>query len=259
MTHLEEIIAARRRSVELAKADRPIATLRASVASRSDFRRFRHAIRGAGATRVIAEFKRSSPSAGAIAAEADPAAVAADFERAGACAISVLTEPDRFGGGFGDLRAARAATALPVLCKDFVVDDFQVWQAAAEGADALLLIVAALDRPTLARLIALARAVGLAPLVEVHDEQEGVIATDVGADLIGVNNRDLRTFEVDLSTAPRVRSTLPRHVAVVAESGYRTRADVATCGTDIDAVLVGEALMRTADRAGAVRALRGAS
>lgn len=259
MSYLDAILAERRRSVARAKTERPAASLRAAVAARADFRPFARAVRGAGGPHVIAELKRSSPSAGSIASEADPSVVAADFARGGARAISVLTEPERFSGSFDDLRAVRNATSLPVLCKDFVVDEHQLWEAAAEGADAVLLIVAALDRKTLDRFVALTRALGLASLVEVHDETEGYVAVDAGADVIGINNRDLRSFVVDLSTAPRVRSTLPKHVAIVAESGYRTPADVRTCGAGIDAVLVGEALMRAADRAGAVAALRGAS
>jgi indole-3-glycerol phosphate synthase len=259
MTYLDELLALRARDVARKLAVRPLASLREAALERTDYRPFAAALRAVRHTgpAIIAEFKRASPSAGAISPAADPAATAAAYEGGGAAAISVVTEPDRFCGSFDDLRAARAAVALPVLCKDFIVDDYQVWEAAAEGADAVLLIVAALGLDRLRRAIGLARELGLAALVEVHDEAEGAAAIAAGADVIGINNRDLRSFAVDIATAPRVRSSLPAGIFTVAESGYATWEDVSTCGTGIDAILVGEALMRAADVDAVLRALRG--
>lgn len=257
MTYLDGILRARRAAVERAKAARPIAALRAAAAS-GDRRDFAGALVRGYRPAIVAEFKRSSPSAGAIAGDADPSAVAAAYERAGATALSVLTEPERFGGSFDDLRAARRATALPVLCKDFIVDAYQIWEAAAVGADAVLLIAAALSAGVLSDLIALAAELGMSSLVEVHDEDELRSSAAAGARIIGVNNRDLRTFTVDTSTALRLRAGWPPGVASVAESGYRTAADVERCAAaGFDAVLVGEALMREADPGGALAALRG--
>jgi indole-3-glycerol phosphate synthase len=258
MTYLDEILGVRRAAVEKKKSERPISGLRAPALTRRDLRDFGAALtRGAdGRPRIIAEFKRASPSAGSIAPDADPAAVASAYERGGAAAISIITEPDRFRGGFSDLQAARAAVSLPVLCKDFVVDEYQLWEAAAEGADAVLLIVAALDAPELEELLELASALRLAALVEVHDEDEARRAVASGARLIGVNNRDLRTFSVDTETALRVRTSIPAGVTVVAESGYSTHGDVSECGrAGIDAMLIGERLMRDPDPSAAIRRL----
>lgn len=247
MTYLDEILQARRAAVERKKAERPIRSL-LPAALDADRRDFARALTTVARPAIIAEFKRSSPSAGAIARDADPGEVAAAYERAGAAALSVLTEPDRFGGSFADLRAARAATALPVLCKDFVVDGYQVTEAAAEGADAILLIAAALDGSALRDLIVLAHEFGMSAIVEVHDEDELAVAAGAGALIIGANNRDLRTFAVDTATADRLRLAWPPGVISVAESGYRTPRDLERCAAaGFDAVLIGEALMREAD------------
>ena len=257
MTYLDEILRGRRVSVERAKAARPSSKMRPG-ASGDDRRDFERALTAGLRPAIIAEFKRSSPSAGAIARDADAGRVAAAYEKAGAVALSVLTEPDRFGGSFADLRAAREATSLPVLCKDFVIDAYQVREAAAEGADAILLIVAALDDRDLRGFIALARELGMAALVEVHDSTELDAAVRAGARIVGVNNRDLRTFAVDTATAMTVRSRWPAGIVSVAESGYRTAADIERCGSaGFDAVLVGEALMREADPGRALAELRG--
>ncbi len=256
MTYLDDILARRRRAVAAMKAAAPFDALRARALARADQRDFAAALRAVRPA-LIAEFKRASPSAGTIAGEADPATVAAAYERGGAAAISVLTEPERFNGSFGDLQAARAAASLPVLCKDFVVEEFQVWEAAAQGADALLLIVAALDAASLTAYVALCARLRISALVEVHDPEEARRAVGAGARIVGVNNRDLRTFDVDLSTIATVRPAIPPGVLLVAESGYRTAAQIAACVRDgADAVLVGEALMREGDPAGALRALR---
>jgi len=257
MTYLDELLALRRAAVDRQKKAQPIGDLRAVADLRLERRDFAAALRS-GTPAIVAEFKRSSPSAGSINADADPAAIAAAYERGGAAALSVLTEPELFKGSFADLRAARAATSLPVLCKDFIVDDYQIFEAAAEGADAVLLIVAALDPGSLRAFISLASHLRLAAVVEVHDESEARLAVDAGAAIVGVNNRDLHSFDVDISTAARVRRSIADGTIVVAESGYRTCADIVDCGrSGLHAVLVGEALMRERDPEAALARLRG--
>lgn len=258
MTSLDEIVQQRRAVVARDRSAQPMSELRAAAQVRSPRRDFLAAIREARPA-VIAEFKRRSPSAGTLAAAADPGQVARAYERGGAAAISVLTEPEYFGGSFDDLRAARAACSLPVLAKDFVVDEYQLWEAAAAGADAVLLIAAIVDDLQLSLFVQRAALLGLAPLVEVHDEAEAARAVRARATLIGINNRDLRTFSVDPATAIRVRSSLPERCVSVAESGYSTRAEVADCvAAGFDAVLIGETLMRDGDPESAVARLRGA-
>ncbi|GAB3113720.1 indole-3-glycerol phosphate synthase TrpC [Streptomyces calidiresistens] len=210
------------------------------------------ALRGEG-VRVICEVKRSSPSKGALAAIADPAGLAADYEAGGAAAISVLTEERRFGGSLADLDAVRARVDIPVLRKDFIVTSYQLWEARAHGADLALLIVAALDQPALVSLVERAESIGLTPLVEVHDEEEVERALDAGARVIGVNARDLRTLEVDRSTFSRLAPELPAEVVKVAESGVRGPHDLIAYAHDgADAVLVGESLVTGRDPRAAV-------
>jgi indole-3-glycerol phosphate synthase len=208
---------------------------------------------------VISEVKRRSPSRGDLDPTLDPAAVAADYEAGGASCLSVLTDGAFFGGSRADLVAARAACRVPVLRKDFTVSPLDVCDARAMGADAVLLIVAALDDTELGSLLALARDLGLAPLVEVHDEEELARALAAGADLVGVNQRDLRTFAVDRERALRMGERIPGDVVAVAESGIRDAADVGRLATaGYTGVLVGEALMCAADRSAAVDSLLGA-
>lgn len=205
---------------------------------------------------VIAEVKRSSPSKGALADIPDPAALAAQYAAGGAAAISVLTERRRFGGSLEDLRAVRREVAVPVLRKDFIVTPYQLWEARAAGADLALLIVAALEQPDLESLLAECRSLGLTALVEVHDEGEAARAVAAGAELVGVNNRNLKTLDVDLGTFARVAATLPDHVVKVAESGIRGAADVAdVVRAGADVVLVGEALVKGPDPRAAVAEL----
>lgn len=207
---------------------------------------------------VIAEVKRKSPGAGAIDLALDPATLAVAYEAGGAFAISVLTDGPFFGGALSDLTAVRAAVSVPVLRKDFVVDEIQVFEARAAGADLVLLIVRILEPAALARLRALIEELGMTALVEVHGEDEVAPAVDSGATLVGVNNRDLATFTTDLTVTARLASRLPSSVAVVSESGIATPADVSTvAGAGADAVLVGEALVRSPSPAGAVAALAG--
>jgi indole-3-glycerol phosphate synthase len=202
---------------------------------------------------VIAEVKRSSPSKGALAPIADPAALAADYAAGGAATISVLTEQRRFGGSLEDLRNVRRAVDIPVLRKDFIVSSYQLWEARAFGADLALLIVAALEQEALVSLVERAESIGLTPLVEVHDEEEIDRALEAGARLIGVNARNLRTLEVDRDTFSRLAPRIPDEVVRVAESGVRGPHDVfeyAKQGAQV--VLVGESLVRGTDARTAV-------
>ncbi len=207
---------------------------------------------------VIAEVKRRSPSRGTIDAALDPAALARSYQVGGAAAISVLTEPDHFSGSLEDLRAVREAAEVPVLRKDFVLDPAQVWEARAAGADAVLLIVAILDDAGLAELLDTADAAGMDALVEVHTFEEAGRARAAGARVVGVNNRDLATFEVDLATAERLRPALGDGVVAVAESGVSSRESAARmAAAGYDAVLVGEAAVRSGDPTRFVAELRG--
>jgi indole-3-glycerol phosphate synthase len=207
---------------------------------------------------VIAEIKRRSPSKGDLALDLDPAVLARAYEAGGASCLSVLTDHPHFGGSPGDLVLAREAVPLPVLRKDFTVCEADVLETRAMGADAVLLIVSALSRAELGRYLELSRALGMAALVEVHDERELAAALELQAALIGVNQRDLRTFEVDQERAARLAALMPDGVVKVAESGIATRPDVERLeAAGYDAILVGEALVRSADPAAALALLLG--
>jgi indole-3-glycerol phosphate synthase len=208
---------------------------------------------GGDGVKVIAEVKRSSPSKGALAAIADPAGLAADYEAGGATVISVLTEQRRFGGSLADLDDVRKKVDIAVLRKDFIVTSYQLWEARAHGADLALLIVAALEQPALESLIERAGSIGLTPLGEVHDEEEVRRALDAGARLIGVNARDLKTLEVKRDTFARLAPLVPDDVVRVAESGVRGPHDlIAYANAGADAVLVGESLVTGKDPRAAV-------
>lgn len=207
---------------------------------------------------LIAEVKRASPSKGDLAAIADPAALATQYAAGGARAVSVLTEQHRFGGSLADLDAVRAAVDVPVLRKDFLVDDYQIWEARAHGADLVLLIVAALDDAALARLLALAGTLGMAALVEVHDEVETQRAISAGARIIGVNARDLKTLQVHPDTFSRLAPLIPAAAVKVAESGISDAAQAAAYHVQgADAVLVGEALVVGGDPRAEAAAIAG--
>ncbi len=208
---------------------------------------------------IIAEIKRASPSRGALADIADPAALATSYELGGASAISVLTESRKFGGSLADLEAVRASVSLPVLRKDFIAEPYQVLEARAAGADLVLLIVAALDQATLASMFSLINQLGMTPLVETHSADELDRALDLGADVVGVNARDLSTFELDQDLFGRLADQIPSGVIRVAESAVKTAADVAhyrRAGADV--VLVGEALV-TGDPVATLREFLAAS
>jgi indole-3-glycerol phosphate synthase len=208
---------------------------------------------------VIAEMKQRTPSMGVLAEEYHPADLARAYTQGGAAAISVLTHMASFGGRPEHVEAVRYATDLPILRKDFVTDPYEVGEARAAGADALLLIVAVLDRERLAELLRVTHGRGLAALVEVHDEREVEIAVEAGARVIGVNNRDLRTFDVDLGLTERLRNVIPSDLVLVAESGIHTAADARRMRqAGADAILVGESLMRADDPAARIRELASA-
>lgn len=243
-TILDEIVAWKRVEIEQRMAEQPLDTLRQAAVDVAPARDWTGALRVPGVS-LIAEVKRASPSAGLLRADLDPAALATEYEQAGAAALSVLTDGRYFQGSLDDLRAARAAVSLPVLRKDFLVSPYQVYEARAAGADALLLIVAVLDDEALGELYRLAGALGMAALVEVHDEAELQRALAIAPAVVGVNNRDLHTFRVDLDTTARLRAQIPDEILLVAESGIRTPDDVAhLAAIGADAMLVGETLVR---------------
>lgn len=267
---LERIVAHKRGEIErLGPREVSVQELRAAVVRHGPRRDFAGALRRAAGTEpaLIAEVKKASPSAGVIRPDFDPVGIARAYEAAGAACLSVLTDEKFFQGSLDHLRQIRAAVGLPLLRKDFILDERQLVESVEAGADAVLLIVAILSQEQLQRLHNLAAGAGLAVLVEVHDEAELERALAVGADLIGVNNRDLRTFRVDLSTTERVARRLAewsartgRRPLLVAESGIHTRADVCRVrAAGADAILVGESLMRSADLAGQIRHLLGSA
>jgi indole-3-glycerol phosphate synthase len=211
-----------------------------------------------GSRNVIAECKRRSPSKGVLAVDYEPVAIATRYEDGGAAAISVLTEPSFFDGALAHLSAVRAAVSIPLLRKDFVVDEYQLFEARAAGADAVLLIVAALDQTQLVRLQSRAWELGLATLVEVHDDEELAKAVDSGARVVGVNNRNLRTLAVDLQASDRLAARMPSHVVAVSESGLRSRDELdRLAAAGYRAFLIGERFMTDPDPARAIRELIG--
>ena len=258
MNVLERIVSGVREETARRRTEVPLAELEREAAGRRDFRDFTQALKAPGLS-VIAEHKRRSPSAGAIREDLELEDVVSAYERAGASAVSVLTEGPNFGGQLDDLRRARRASALPILRKDFVVDSYQLAEAQAGGADAVLLIVAALSVDALERLYREAAERGLAVLVEVHDAAELEVAVDLGAPIIGINNRDLTTLQVNPGTTYELAPRLAPETIVVAESGFRSRAELdALAQGGVDAVLIGEALMRSPDIEAACRALTAA-
>jgi len=253
MTVLDQIVErTRARLLEEAKPDRKVAEEAARL--RAPFA-FRAAI-GREGTNVIAEIKSASPSAGSIVENPDVEAIARDYARGGAAAMSIVTEPDFFRGSRDWIARAKSASSLPVIMKDFIVEPSQIVRAVSAGADAVLLLASILDEHRLRDFIGLAEAYGCDAVVEVHDEAELSRATAANAKIIGVNNRDLRDFKVDLATSERLGALMPAGILRVAESGIRSRADVERLrAANFDAFLVGESLLRHDDRAAAVHAL----
>jgi indole-3-glycerol phosphate synthase len=256
-TVLDRILAETREELERRKREHPLDGDALAAARRPDGeRRFGDAL-GAPGIGVIAEFKRRSPSAGALRERPDLLEVLGAYARGGAVAVSVLTEGPNFAGALEDLRAARAVCELPLLRKDFIVEEYQLQEALLAGADAVLLIVAALDTRELAALHDAARTLGLDVLVEVHDRGELHSALEIGADIVGVNNRDLRDFSVDLARTEALLEEIPPGVIVVSESGIGEVEQLRRLQErGVDAVLVGESLMRAGDPQAALEHLR---
>jgi indole-3-glycerol phosphate synthase len=253
-TILDIILANTVREVAARQGSRPLPQMRQDAESATPARDFVGALHRETVA-LIAEVKHASPSKGVLIEDFDPARLGTTYAENGAAAISVLTDGRFFLGGLDDLTRVREAVDVPVLRKDFIVDPYQVYEARAAGADAILLIAAALGDAQLADLGALAHELGLAALVEVHDEGEMERAARVGAPLLGVNNRDLKTFTIDLGTTARLAALAPEGVTLVAESGVRSAEDVRRMGAlGAHAVLVGEALVRSGDVAESVRA-----
>jgi len=253
-TYLDGLLDGARRRVAEAREREPLAALRERAEDAPVGAPFRDGLAAPGVS-VIAEVKRASPSKGVIAADLNAPEQARAYVAGGAAAVSVLTEPEQFHGTLADL-ADVAALGVPALRKDFLVDPYQVWEARAAGASAVLLIVAALDEPTLALLHDEARGAGLDVLVEIHDAAEAAAAGRIGAEVVGVNARDLRTFELDRDGFARLRPQLPDGALAVAESGVRGPDDVRRAADEgADAVLVGESLVRAADPTAAVAEL----
>jgi indole-3-glycerol phosphate synthase len=254
---LHTIVAATRRITEVRRARQPLAAVErraAAVSPRGT--QFEAALGRPDRVNVIAECKRRSPSRGVLASQYDPVAIARHYEAGGAAAISVLTEPAFFDGALDHLTAVRAAIQLPLLRKDFIVDEYQLFEARAAGADAVLLIVAALPQPQLVCLQTRARELGLAALVEVHDDEELQRAADSGARIVGVNNRNLRTLTVDVEASYRLARKMPAGVVAVSESGLRSRADLEQLsGAGYRAFLIGERFMTDPDPASAIKTL----
>jgi indole-3-glycerol phosphate synthase len=261
-TVLERILQSTREELERRKLELPLGELEYQAfaiggAGGASSRRFAAALREPGIS-VIAEFKRRSPSAGTLHEAPDLHELLSAYERGGASALSVLTEGPNFDGTLEDLRAARRACELPILRKDFIVDDYQLYEAKVARADAVLLIVAALEPEQLRALHERAATLGLDVLVEVHDHDELRIALKIGAELIGINNRDLRDFSVDVERTERLMGEIPAGVAVVSESGIAQAKQLSRLeDAGVAAVLVGEMLMRSVDPEAALRMLQG--
>lgn len=258
MTILDEIVATKRREVEAARRRMPLEELEAQCAEAVPVRDFRAALAGPGPIRLIAEIKKASPSAGLIRPDFDPIAIARTYQAHGAHGLSVLTDAPYFQGHLSYLARVRAAVVLPVLRKDFLIDEYQVVEARVAGADAVLLIAEVLDDAALAALLARSRSLGMAALVEFHDPANLPRVLAAGADLVGINNRDLRRFVTDLDLTLRLRDQVPPDVVLVSESGIKSRHDVERLeAAGIDAILVGETLMRSPDIGRAVADLLG--
>jgi indole-3-glycerol phosphate synthase len=257
-TILDEIVESKRREVAAAQRRMPIEELEAQAAEAPPVRDFRAALAGPGPIQLIAEVKKASPSAKVIRADFDPVGIARIYQAHGAACISVLTDAPYFQGHLSYLARVRASVAIPLLRKDFLIDEYQVVEARLAGADAVLLIAEILDDVTMARLLERARGLGMAALVEFHDEANLPRVLAAGADLVGINNRDLTRFVTDLDQTLRLRDRIPPDVLLVSESGIRTRDDVERLeAAGVSAILVGEHLMRADDIGLAVERLLG--
>jgi indole-3-glycerol phosphate synthase len=258
MSFLDKIVASKRREIEAAKAATPTAQLHAAMKAAPPPRDFFAALAAPGPIKLIAEVKKASPSAGVIRADFNPVEIARTYQQHGASCLSILTDEPFFQGKLEYLRDIRAATTVPLLRKDFILDKYQLYEARAAGADAVLLIAECLDDCNLRALHNEIVSLGMTPLVELYDPANLQRVLDAGATLVGVNNRDLHTFKTDLDHTLRLREQIPDHCVLVAESGIRTRADVQRLeAAGVNAILVGETLMASPDISGAVDALLG--
>jgi indole-3-glycerol phosphate synthase len=254
---LDELVKATRSSLARRKKERPLEEMERLAYGSGPVRNFEDALRGRG-LKLIAEVKRASPSKGWLCPHLDAADLAREYARGGAAAMSVLTEAGSFKGSFEDMSVVRDAVDLPILCKDFVIDSYQICEARSHGADAVLLIAAILPSAELRRLTRVARELGMSSLVEVHSEQELEAALDSQARLVGINNRNLEDFSVDLRTTSRLRPLIPSGIAVVSESGIHSRDDVIYLEeVGVDAVLVGEVLVTSSDAEAKIKELLG--
>jgi indole-3-glycerol phosphate synthase len=259
MTTLDRIVEARRASIAHRKRVLPEVALKIAVERKAPPARDFAAALSREGLNIIAELKKASPSVGMIRTEYVPGALASELERAGAAALSVLTEEEFFSGSLADLKEARKAAQIPVLRKDFMVDPWQVWEARAAGADSFLLIAAILGDRDLGELLELGRSLGMEPLVEVHSPEELDRVLRAGARILGVNNRDLRNFQVRLETSLELVERIPGDCIAVSESGLRTRDDLARLrAAGFDAFLIGEHLMKSSSPAQALGGLLGA-
>jgi indole-3-glycerol phosphate synthase len=255
---LDRIVASKWREIEQSQAHKPLMMLRDETGAAPPPRDFFSALAASGPIHLIAEVKKASPSAGVIRDDFDPVDVGLTYQRHGASCLSVLTDAPFFQGSLADLRAVREVVDLPILRKDFILDEYQLFEARAAGADAVLLIAECLDDCNLRKLHERALAIGLAPLVEIYDPENLQRVLDAGATLIGVNNRDLRTFHTDIEHTLRLRDRVPEECVLVAESGIRSRADVLRLeAAGVDAILIGESLMASPDIGAAVDSLLG--
>jgi indole-3-glycerol phosphate synthase len=255
MPRLDELVEATREAVRRRQRERPLSDLAAEVETGREGRPFAEALSRPG-TSVIAEHKRRSPSAGMIRDGASCADIVTAYDRGGAAAISILTEEQHFGGSLADLREGRAATELPILRKDFTIDPYQLYEAKVAGADGVLLVVGSLDQGDLASLYAQAQELDLDALVEIHDDAELERALELDCDVIGINNRNLADFSVDIQRTFDLLADVPAGKVVVSESGIHHRGQIEELEqVGVDAVLVGEALMRAPDPESAVREL----
>jgi indole-3-glycerol phosphate synthase len=257
-TILDEIVISKQAEIAAARCRLPLEDLMPQVTAAAPVRDFRAALDGTGPIRLIAEIKKASPSAQTIRTHFEPVAIARTFQQHGASCLSVLTDAPYFQGRLEYLTQVRAQVTIPVLRKDFLIDEYQVFEARAAGADAILLIAEILDDALLRRLLEQARSVGMSVLVEFHDESNLSRALASGADLIGINNRNLRHFSTDVEHTLRLRDRIPPNVILVSESGIRTRSDVERLeAAGVSAILVGESLMRASDLGMAVERLLG--
>lgn len=255
---LEEIVQRKKEDVARRKAVRPLAEIRNAAYAAAPARSFAAALRERGPAALITEIKRASPSKGPLRPDLNPAEIARTYAAGGAAAISVLTEEHFFRGSFADLAAARAAVTIPILCKDFIIDPYQLYLARAHGADAVLLIAALLSESELAELLARAQDLGLDALVEIHSRPELELVLKTPARVIGINNRDLKTFATDFNTCLSLKRQIPPGKVTVAESGIRTAADIAALKhAGFDAALIGEALVTAPSPAEKLRELLG--